>query len=157
MAVLERTATVIIRNGFHMKITATNKATGEVIELDASTPEQIVQAWQTAQQYSKAADALKDQLKKLVPDLVGSRGISEPIGNCQFRITSVQRMTYDKSVMREVLDADTFDLMLKPDKTAIDRFLKENLEILGDASTALRTSMIAEGNPYQIIKLEVLS
>lgn len=138
-------------------ITATNKATGEVIELPANTPEEIVQAWQTAQQYAKAADSLKDQLKKIVPDLVGAKGVSEPIGHCQFRISNIQRTTYDKSVMREVLDADTFDLMLKPDKSAIDRFLKENLETLGDASTALRTSMIPEGNPYQVIKLEVLS
>lgn len=140
-----------------MNITATNKATGEIIDLPAGTPEEIVQAWQTAQQYAKAADALKDQLKKLVPGLIGNRGISEPIGHCQFRISVIQRMAYDKSVMREVLDADTFDLMLKPDKTSIDKFIKENLETLGDISTKLRQSMIPDGRPYEVIKLEVLS
>ena len=38
-----------------------NKATGEVIELDADTPEQIVEAWKIAQEYEKAAKSLKDQ------------------------------------------------------------------------------------------------
>lgn len=140
-----------------MKITATNKATGEVIELPADTAEQIVEAWRVAQEYVKAADALKAQLKQLVPSLVGDRGVSEPIGNFQFRVSFVQRKNYDKAVMRQVLDADTFDLLLKPDKPAIDTFLKEHLEELGDASTALRQSMVDEGKPYEVIKLEKLS
>lgn len=140
-----------------MKISATNKATGEVVELQAGTPEQIVEAWRVAQEYDKTATALKDQLKRLVPDIVGPRGVSEPIGIYQFRVSSIQRMTYDKSVLREVLDEDTLDLFLKPDKPAIDKYLKENLEELGDASTRIRQSMVADGNPYQTIRLEKLS
>lgn len=140
-----------------MKITATNKATGEIIELAANTPQEIVLAWQTAKEYAKAADQLKVQLKELIPDFVGDRGTSQPIDGHIFRVSYIQRKTYDKSVMREVLDTDTFDLMLKPDKPAIDRFLKENLESLGDASTALRRNMLPDGNPYQVIKLEKLS
>lgn len=137
-----------------MKVTATNKATGEVIDLPADTPVQIAEAWQIAQEYVKTADKLKAQLKELVPKLVGTNGLSEQIGNYMFRVSNVQRMTYDKSVMREVLDPDTFEVLLKPDKTAIDTYLKENLP---EWSTELRKSMIAEGNPYQVIKLEKLS
>lgn len=140
-----------------MTITATNKATGEVIELPADTNDQIVEAWRIAQEYVKAATALKDQLKQLVPALVDARGVSEPIGNFQFRVIPVQRMTYDKSVMREVLDPDTFDVLLKPDKPAVDNFLKENLEKLGDASTKLRQSMLPDGKPFQQIRLEKIS
>lgn len=140
-----------------MKITATNKATGEVIELDTNTPQEVVAAWRIAQEYDKAAASLKDQLKKLVPALVGPRGVSEPVDNYQFRVSSIQRMTYDKGVMREVLDPDTFDVLVKPDKSAVDKYLKENLETLGEASTTLRQSMLPEGMPYQVIKLEKLS
>lgn len=140
-----------------MNITAMNKATGEVIDLPADTPEQIVEAWRVAQEYDKAAVALKDQLKRLVPAIVGDNGISEPVGNYMFRVSSVQRMTYDKAVMRQVLDEDTFDVLLKPDKTAIDKYLKENLETLGTGSTQLRQAMIPEGKPYQVIKLEKLT
>lgn len=140
-----------------MNITATNKATGEVIELPADNPEQIVAAWRIAQEYAKASDALKDQLKKLVPAMVGNNGMSEPVGNYAFRVSNVQRFTYNKATMRELLDEDLFDTLLKPDKPAIDKYLKENLEALGDVSTQLRQSMLPDGNPYQVIKLEKLS
>lgn len=140
-----------------MNITATNKATGEMIELPANTPKQIVEAWRTAHEYAKAAEVMKDQLRRLVPSLIGERGTSEPIGQYQFRVSSIQKQTYDKAVMREVLDPDTFDVLLKPDKPAIDRFLKENLETLGDDSTKLRQAMVADGNPYQTIRLEKVS
>lgn len=137
-----------------MNVLATNKATGEVVDLPVDTPEQIVEAWRTCQEYVKTADALKDQLKKLVPDLVGNSGTSEPIGNFMFRVSSIQRMNYDKSIMRQTMDADLFDTMLKPDKTSIDKYLKENLP---DWSTELRKSMVAEGKRYQVIKLEKLA
>lgn len=135
-------------------ITATNKATGEVIELPSSTLEEIVAAWRVAREYAKAADSLKDQLKKLVPEHVGTVGTSSVVGNYMFRVSYIQRMTYDKSVMRTVLDPDVFDVLLKPDKTSIDKYLKENLESLGEASTLLRQSMIEDGKGYQVVKLE---
>lgn len=139
-------------------ITATNKATGELVELETDTPEQIVQAWQIAQEYVKTAESLKDQLKKLVPNLINeSKGISDQYGNYIFRRSVVQRMTYDKAVVRNVLDEDTYDLVTKVDKTALDRFLKDNLAELGDKSHELRTAMIPEGNAFEVIKLEKVS
>ena len=138
-------------------ITATNKATGEVVELGTESPEAIVSAWRVAQEYEKTAKALKDQLKELVPDFVGEKGVSEQIGDYIFRVSSIQRMTYDKAALRELLDEDTFDVLLKPDKSAVDRFLKENLGQLGETSTKIRGSMIADGKPYQVIKLEKVS
>lgn len=138
-------------------ISAVNKATGEIIELPVDTPEQIVEAWRIAQEYDKASTSLKDQLKKLVPSIISDRGVSEPVGNYQFRVSNIQRTTYDKAVMREVLDADLFDVLVKPDKGAVDKYLKENLEELGEVSTTLRSSMIADGKPYEVIRLEKLS
>jgi hypothetical protein len=140
-----------------MKITAINKATGEVIELPANNPVEIVLAWRIAQEYEKAAQALKDQLKRLVPNIVGDRGLSEPIGAFQFRSSYIQRTTYDKSIMRQELNADTFDLLLVPDKPAIDKYLKENIDTIGAIGTTLRKTMITVGNPYSVIKLERIS
>lgn len=137
-----------------MKITATNKATGELVELPADTPAQIVEAWRIAQEYVKTAETLKGQLKMLVPRLVGDKDVSEPVNGFMFRVSYIQRMTYDKAVMREVLDPDVFDVLLEPNKTAVDNYLKENLETLGDVSTQLRKSMLETGKPYQVIKLE---
>ena len=138
------------------KIKAINKATGEVIELDADTPEQIVEAWKIAQEYEKAAKSLKDQLKKIVPSLVNDDGKSDEINNAVFKINTIQRMTYDKSVVRQVLDEDVFDLMTKIDKTKLDDYIKDNLSELGDISTELRASLIPDGKPYQVIRLERL-
>ena len=69
---------------------------------------------------------------------------------------TTQQRNYDKSVMRQVLDEDIFDLLLIPDKLQVDNYLKENLEQLGEASSKLRESMIPIGDPYVSIRLEKL-
>lgn len=137
-------------------ITAVNKATGEVVELEADTLEQITTAWRVAQEYEKTAKALKDQLKELVPRFIGDSGTSEPTNGAMFRVSTIQRMTYDKATVRTILDEDIFDLVTKIDKTALDTYLKENLEQLGDVSTELRHAMVPDGKAYQVIKLERL-
>jgi len=137
-----------------MNIQAVNRATGEVIDLPANTPEEIVQAWNIAKESDSVATAPQDQLKKLVPNLVNEQGVSDEVNGYVFRVSNVQRKTYDKAVLRQQLDEDTFDLFMKPDKTAIDKYLRENLEDLGEASTIIRNAMIDDGKPYQVIKLE---
>ena len=136
-------------------ISALNKATGEVIELPADTLEEVTQAWQTVQQYDKAITALKEQLKKKVRELADQEQIEE-VNNTIFRVTSVQRMTYDKSVLRRLLDEDTLDVFLEVKKTAVDNYLKENIDDLRDVATEIRSSMVASGDPYEVIKLEKL-
>lgn len=138
-------------------ITATNKHTGEVVELEADTFEQIVEAWNIAKEYEKVSDALKKQLKELVPNYVSDKGISDEYNGYMFRVSVVQRKDYDKSILRDVLDQDTFDVLTKPDKTAIDKYLKENIETLGDVATQLRKTMVDVGKPYEVIKLEKLT
>lgn len=140
-------------------IKAINKHTGEVVELPVDTYEDIIASWQIAQEYSKVSDALKDQLKKLVPKFVDEvKGVSEPHNGYMFRVSNIQRMNYDKGILIDrVKDQDLLFEMLKPDKPFIDKYLKENLEAIGDLSNDLRKTMIAEGNPYQVIKLEKVS
>lgn len=137
-------------------VTATNKATGELVELDTSTFEKVVEAWRVASEYEKLATALKDQLKLVVPIYINSSGTSDAHKGYMFRRSEIQRMTYDKAVMRKVFDEDMFDVFMKPDKTKIDEYIKEHLEELGDDSTLLRTNMLADGKAYTVIKLERL-
>jgi len=140
-------------------ITATNKHTGEVVELPTESFEQIIQAWQIAQEYEKVSKSLKDQLKKLVPTFVDeAKGVSREHKGFMFRVSNIQRTNYDKSVLIDrVKDQGLLFEMLKPDKPFIDGYLKENLAELGTLSTELRTTMVAEGNPYTVIKLEKLA
>ena len=138
-----------------MRVSTTNKITGEVVDMPADNLEQIMTAWQLAQQLEKMAKDLKDQLKPKV-ERYAETGASEDINNLRFKIISTQRYNYDKAIMRQVLDEDVFDILIKPDKTAVDNYLKENLEQLGDISTELRKTMVEVGKPYQVIKLEKL-
>ena len=138
-----------------MRISATNRSSGEIVELDVDDYDQAIEAWKVAQEYAKVADALKDQLKKIVPSFVDeTRGVSEPLNGYMFRVSNVQRMNYDKAVLRNVFDEDTLDLFLEPNKTAVDKYLAEHLEEVGEGSTLLRKSMKPVGKPYQVIKLE---
>lgn len=137
-----------------MKAQAVNTITGEVIELEAGNYQEVMESWRLASELARVAAELKEQLKSLVPLYVGEKGLSEPLNGFMFRLSNVQRYNYDKSVMRLVFDADTFDLLLKPDKPLVDKYLKEHLESLGEGSTKLRDTMIAEGKPYETIRLE---
>ncbi len=47
--------------------------------------------------------------------------------------------------------------MLQPNKRYIDDYLKSNVDELGELSTALRNTMIDEGMPYEVIRLEKLT
>lgn len=137
-------------------IKATNKETGEVIELATGTPEELVTAWKMAQEYEKISEKLKDQLKKIVPVIIKDDGRSEEVNGYVFKSITVQRMQYNKAILRQVLDEDMFDLFMEPQKTAIDDYIEENLDTLGELSTKLRKSMEPKGAPFQIIKLEKL-
>lgn len=117
---------------------------------------EIVEAWRIASEYDKAATSLKDQLKKLVPEFINDKGVSEEYKGYAFRSSGVQRWTYDKAILRQVFDEDQLDLFLKPVKKDVDDYLKQHLEELGEDSTKLRNAMIPDGKPYSVIKLEKL-
>ena len=140
-----------------MKAQATNGFTGEVLELECGNYRELVAAWQHVSEMERVAKALRDQLKELVPLYIDSKGVSEPINGRMFRQSAIQRMTYDKAILRKELDEDTYDLLVIPDKTAVDKFLKENLDQLGEKSTEIRRSMVAVGKPYTVLKLEKVS
>lgn len=133
------------------------KSTGEVIECDPKDLTELMSTWRMYSEYEKAYKAMKDQLKPLVEQYISDRGVSEESGGYMFRQSTIQRMNYDKTVLRQVLDEDTFDLLLEPNKTAVDTYLKENLEELGDKSTEIRSAMVPTGKPYQVIRAEKLT
>lgn len=134
-------------------IETTNKISGEVVAFDVNNLDEMVKAWRYAQELEKMSKRIRDKVKPLVDELIET-STSEVSGGYQFRVSNIQRKTYDKSVMRQVLDEDTFDVFVKPDKSAVDKYIKENLETLGDTAKQLRDSMIDDGKPYIVYKLE---
>lgn len=141
-------------DGGVLMITATNKITGEVIELPDSNYAETIQAWRMAQEFERIGKLIKDQLKESVGKYIDVFGKGEAVDGYKFNQTIVQRKTYDKSIMKELLDQDLYDILVIPDKTMVDNYIKENLESLGDVSTTLRETMLNVGKPYEIIRLE---
>ncbi len=139
-----------------MTFTATVKTTGEIVEVDASTPESVIDSYRYINDYISALESIKKKLQARASEVVRTDGTYEHNG-LMLRVSSVQRMNYDKSALRQLLDEDTFDLFMEPAKTKIDTYIKENLEELGDISTQLRESMIPVGNAYQVVRLEKLT
>lgn len=129
-----------------------NKWTGEIHELPDKSPEEIRDAWLALKETIDSCKRAQDKLKPKVDSLITKD--TYQVGDYQFRRMITQRKNYDKTVMRELLDEDTLDLFLIPDKPKVDNWLKENIESLGETSTQLRKSMIPVGNPYTTIRLE---
>lgn len=140
-----------------MSVDAVVTSTGEVLSYPTDTPEQIIESYLLVNEYIKClSETIKPKLQKLAASIIERDPTYEHNGYkpvCQV----IQRMNYDKAVLREILDPDTFDLMLEPAKKRVDEYIKENLEQLGPDSTRIRESMIPTGNPYTVIKLERLT
>jgi len=137
-------------------IKVVNTLTGEIEEFLDDTPNEIVESWKQISNQIKALERAKEKLKKKVPSILDNNDTYEHNGY-RFKLSHVQRFNYDKAVMRQVFDEDLLDTLLKPDKTLIDTYIKDNLEQLGELSSMLRNSMKEEGLGYQVIKLEKVS
>jgi hypothetical protein len=132
------------------------KITGEILEFNASNLAEILETWRVASEYIKAYEKVKDRLKLVIEPFLNDRGQAE-INGFLFRESIIQRMTYDKSVLRDAFDdQDLLDMFLDVSKTKVDNYLKENLAELGELSTVLRKSMIPVGRPYKTLRVEKL-
>lgn len=134
-----------------------NRLTGEVLNFNDRTYEEVLWTWKHAQELERIAKTIKDKLKPKVRDFIVVDGVTEPLDGYQFRKSVVQRYNYNKSTLRQYLDPDVVDVLTKVDKTAVDRYLKENFTELGSIADNIRQSAIPEGKPYEVIKLENLN
>lgn len=139
-----------------MNASATIETTGELIELPAETTEDIVTSYRLVNETIEAYEKVKKQLQKAAAERIDAEGAPLEHGGFMLRSYTTQRMTYDKAVLREVFDEDTLDLFLDPAKGRIDKYIKEHLDDLGDASTRLRETMLPMGKPFSVVRLERL-
>lgn len=138
-------------------ISATNKYTGEVFELDVKTVDEAMAAWRTAQEYERMAKELKDKLKPFVRDNANENGDVET-NDYRFTVRSIQRYAYDKDKVKKLInDKDTFELFTKIDSKALNNWLKENVDngtLKRGLGKEIREAVEPEGKPYEVIKLE---
>ena len=135
-------------------MTVTNRLTGEVIELDDQTPEQIIESMIYVQQTIKLWESANKKLKDLAFHKIEA-GFEH--NGYAFRSTVVQRMTYDMHSIRQVFDEDEIAQFMTLKKTSVDNYIKEHLDELGDKATMLRNTMIEEGKSYPVVRLEKLT
>lgn len=133
-------------------VTTINKFTGESYEYSPKSLAELINCYRDISEAIKALELAKKQLAAQVP-FDGSNQ-TEAIRGYMFRNSAVQRMTYDKAVLRQQLDEDTLDLLLEPNKKAVDEYLKTHLEKLGPASTVIRANMVPVGKAYSVTRLE---
>lgn len=136
-----------------MKVMHTVEHTGEVLDLDVKSPEDIIDALLMVNSYIAAYEHLKAQLNDLAVDAVDTHGSLEHGGHRLVYFTT-QRMQYDKAVLREVFDPDELDVLMEPAKGKIDRYIRDHLEELGEFGGMLRDSMKPIGRPYRTVRLE---
>lgn len=141
-------------NGTHkMNITATNKASGETIDLKADNFEEIVEAYRTAQEYEKVAKSLKDQLKKIVPVFLDEQGRSEVSKDgYQFKQYETQRQTYDKQFLRDTFDEDTLDLFMTVSKSKVESYVKLHPEEV--TINDLKVGLVPDGAVSKTTRLD---
>lgn len=140
------------------KVSVVNKLTGEVYDFDLKTPEDVMDAWEMCSEIIKAFERAKDKMKLLVPEFVDEKGTYEANGK-MFRFSSIQRMNYDSSAIRDLIDdEDLKSMMFVPKKTFIDNWIKEGIEkgdpTVLEISTPLRESMVPDGPRYNQVRLE---
>lgn len=136
-------------------IKTVNKITGEVIELPTDKLTDLVSAWELAKELEKIGKQIKEEIKQYALPHLNSFDETEVVGKHKFKRVVIQRYTYDKSAVRNILeDEDLIDDFLIIDKPALDLYIKGNLAELGELSTQLRETMIPSGKPYEMFKLE---
>ena len=127
-----------------------NTITGEQFEFPTDTPEQIIEAYEQADGLEKAAKRAKEKARQLMLD----RDLDDYEYNGKtVKIIHVQRRNYDIELMREIFDDDQFNTFIQPDKTAIDKYIKEYVTIQPEISQ-LRDNMVTIGEPYLQVKLQ---
>jgi hypothetical protein len=134
-----------------MKVT--NYTTGEIIEIPSETQEQIMESLLEINQTIKLWESAYKKLKGIAEKKI-DHGFEH--NGYKFYSNVIQRQTYDMNKLREVFDEDELWNFMELKKTAVDNYIKDHLDDLGEKATMLRKSMIESGNPYSITKLEKL-
>jgi hypothetical protein len=140
-------------------ITATNPFTGEVFELNDSTPSDLEAAYNFLKTFEKTIKSMQEQWRKRVMAACDDTGsVETPNGRLRHIVT--QRMTYDKSALRNLLDEDTLDTFLVVKKGLVDEWLKERVrkgDIEPEVNREIRNSLIEDGAPYATVKYEKMT
>lgn len=107
------------------KLSVVNKATGEVMEWDITTIEQMAMVYDEMTQFESALKRAKEKLKTKIIDRMG--GEEKMDVNLQYQFAIVGRNNYEYYLpeLRKWFDEDTIDTVLKADTKKTDQLIKD--------------------------------
>lgn len=135
-----------------------NKATGELVELDASTPQSAAVAYEYLTQMEAMARRMKQRIKD---DMLVRMGDDEELdaGNgYTFKFSSrATKYAYHKPTLKKYLDEDAMDSISVVDVKAADKLVKELKEsgVLSDEDIQELNDAKYVENYTSVFKLEV--
>lgn len=150
----------------HKKIiNVVNKYTGEVMSFSTARPVDKAQSYLAINETINALERAKDKIKDQILTEIGERGEEDlEVGSSFIWHRQTRRyFNYDLGVMRERLDEDLFNMLIKPDKTKIDEVLAESVKakkhpvIEPEIGSELRKTMVEERMPVTALRLERIS
>lgn len=135
-----------------------NKYSGEIYTFHWENEVEQAQAYK---QLGETIDALVRAKNKIRDDILKNiDGQRQIVGAFEWSVQVRRYMNYDLTVMRNVLDEDYYNQLVKPDKIKIDLAIKETIfdpekgNMTLDATQALRDSMIEERLPSTALRLD---
>jgi hypothetical protein len=145
---------IIAERSSNNMITATNPLTGEMFDIPDSNGTEIEAAYEMVKSIEKTVAELKDSLKARVKVMAGDDGYIET-PNGIYKVSWVQKQTYDKPQLRQLLDEDLLDTFLEVKKSTVDNWLKERV-LKNDYDNAVlhsvRQALIPQGFGYEMVK-----
>lgn len=136
-------------------VTITNKVTGELLDFPSDTIEELVAAWQQAQEFEAMGKRLKLKLKPILDEYLPEDGELKS-GDFLFRKYTAQTMTYNKAALRRVFDEDEMDLFTTVSRKAVQDYLKTK-RLDYEELAAIEEGLEPAGKAYTAIKLEKIS
>ena len=136
-----------------------NKATGELVELDASTPERAAVAYEYLTQMEAMARRMKQHIKQDVLVRMGDDEELDAGNGYIFKFSSrASKYVYNKPTLKKYLDEDAMDSISVVDVKAADKLVKELKEsgVLSDEDIQELNDAKYVENYISVFKLEKL-
>lgn len=107
------------------KLSVVNKATGEIMEWDITTDEQMAMVYDEMTQFESALKRAKEKLKAKIVDRMGGEEKLDVGLQYQFAIVPRNNYEYYLPELRKWFDEDTIDTVLKADTKKTDQLIKD--------------------------------
>lgn len=135
-----------------------NKATGELVELDASTPQSAAIAYEYLTQMEAMARRMKQRIKQDMLVRMGDDDELDAGNGYVFKFSSrASKYVYYKPTLKKYLDDDAMDSISVVDVKAADKLVKELKEsgVLSDEDIQELNDAKYVENYTSVFKLEV--